>query len=58
MDWRHIHDGQGWLTEVARRYDVAALPFNVLIGRDGKVVGRQVHGEQLDAEIQKALAVK
>ena len=58
MAWRHVHDGQGWLTEVARRYDVAALPFNVLIGRDAKVVGTQVHGEQLDAEIQKALAVK
>ncbi len=58
MAWRHVHDGHGWLTDVARRYDVAAMPFNVLIGRDGKVVGTRFHGEQLDAMIQKALAVK
>lgn len=58
MAWRHVHDGQGWLSQVARQYDVSSMPFNVLIGRDGKVVGTQVQGVQLDAMIQESLAMK
>jgi peroxiredoxin len=58
MLWRHVYDGGHWLAGVARQYDVDAVPFNVLIGRDGRVVATGLHGAQLDAAIQEALAAK
>ena len=58
MDWRQVYDGGHWHAEVAQHYDVASIPFTVLIGRDGLVVGTGLHGEQLEAAVKQALAAK
>jgi peroxiredoxin len=56
MNWRHIYDGQGWKAQIATQYGVRAIPFTLLIGRDGKIAAVDVRGEKLEPAIQAALA--
>ena len=45
MPWRHIFDAQGLQGEINKRYQIRAIPFSLLIGRDGKIA--QVNGRSL-----------
>ena len=58
MRWRHVCDGMHWQAKVAQQYDVTSIPFTILIGRDGKIAARNLHGEPLRAAIQAALRKK
>ena len=58
MPWRQIFDGKGWGSAVPKQYGVQAIPFGLLIGRDGRIVGVSVRGEALAPAIEKALAAK
>ncbi len=58
MPWRQIFDGKKWGSAVPQQYGVQAIPFGLLIGRDGKIVGVSVRGEALGPAIKKALAAK
>lgn len=62
--WRACCDGKGWETEAALRYNVEAIPYLLLIGRDGKIAAMNLFpgddaGQKILAEeIEKALAAK
>ncbi len=58
MPWRQIFDGKGWGSAVGRQYGVQAIPFGLLIGRDGKIIALEVRGPALGPAIAKALAAK
>ena len=58
MPWRQVFDGQGWKSRVPGLYGVRAIPFAVLIGRDGKIAALDVRGEALEPAIKAALAKK
>ncbi|HLI47421.1 MAG TPA: hypothetical protein VKV18_01850 [Chthonomonas sp.] len=40
---------------MASAYHVEAIPFNVLVGRDGRILAIDVHGTALDEAIKSAL---
>jgi thiol-disulfide isomerase/thioredoxin/outer membrane lipoprotein-sorting protein len=56
MPWRQVFDGKAWQTPNAVRYDVKAIPFTLLIGRDGKIAAVNPRGEELEPAIKAALA--
>ncbi len=58
MSWRHVYDGKYWQAEVAQIYDVQSIPFTVLLGRDGKVVGTNLRGDKLATAVKSALEAK
>lgn len=58
MPWRQIFDGKGWGSAVGKQYGVQAIPFGLLIGRDGKIIALEVRGPALGPAIAKALAAK
>ena len=55
MPWRQIYDGNYWSAENARNYGVKAIPFTVLIGRDGKISAVSARGSALAPAIEAAL---
>ena len=55
MRWRHVCDGMHWKAKIAQQYDVSSIPFTILIGRDGRIAGINLHGEELSQAIQRAL---
>lgn len=61
MTWRHVHDGGGWDSPIAKLYGVSSIPHCLLVDGDtGEVVatGRNLHGPGLSGFIGKALAKK
>jgi thiol-disulfide isomerase/thioredoxin len=56
MPWRQVFDGKYWSSAVPREYGVQAIPFGLLIGRDGRIAAVDVRGPALIAAIQAALA--
>ncbi len=58
MTWPQFFDGQGWSNQLAVKYGVQAIPFTVLIGPDGKIIGTDLRGEALGEAVGKALAKK
>ena len=56
MAWRQVYDDKGTL---ARRYGVQAIPFTLLIGRDGRIAMVNPRGpDALDDAVKAALARK
>ncbi|HZL78679.1 MAG TPA: TlpA disulfide reductase family protein [Candidatus Limnocylindrales bacterium] len=58
MTWPQFFDGQGWSNKIAVKYGVQSIPFAVLIGLDGKIIGKDLRGEKLESAVSAALAKK
>jgi thiol-disulfide isomerase/thioredoxin len=56
MTWPEYFDGKHWENKLAQKYLVIGLPFNVLVRRDGKIIGTSLKGPALEAAITAALA--
>ena len=58
MTWPQYYDGQGWSNKLAGKYGVESIPFALLIGPDGKIIGKELRGEDLENAVSAALAKK
>jgi thiol-disulfide isomerase/thioredoxin len=58
MTWPQYFDGLGWSNQLAVKYGVEAIPFAMLIGADGKIVGKELRGDALEAAVAGALGKK
>ena len=58
MTWPQYFDGKGWGNTVAQKYLVQSIPFAVLVGPDGKIIGTKLRGEALETAVAAALAKK
>lgn len=58
MTWPQFFDGKGWSNELAVKYGVEAIPFTILVGPDGKIIGTNLRGEKLGKAVGTALAGK
>ena len=58
MTWPQYFDGQGWQNKLATKYGVESIPFAVLIGPDGNILGKELRGEALEHAVAAALANK
>jgi thiol-disulfide isomerase/thioredoxin len=56
MTWPQYFDGQGWGNQLAVKYGVNSIPFAILIGPDGKIIGTELRGEELQTAVAKAVA--
>jgi len=57
MPWPQVFDGQGWKSAVPGVYSVRAIPFMLIVGRDGKIAAVNPRGK-IDSAVQAALAQK
>jgi thiol-disulfide isomerase/thioredoxin len=58
MTWAQFFDGQGWSNELAVKYGVESIPFTVLVGPDGKIIGTDLRGSSLESAVATAVAKK
>jgi outer membrane lipoprotein-sorting protein/peroxiredoxin len=58
MPWRQVFGGRKFESLIPRQYGVIAIPFSLLIGRDGKISAVAEHGAELTAAIARAVAKK
>ena len=55
MSWPQMSDLKGWDSEGAVAYDVRAIPANVLIDQNGKIVAKDLRGEELYRTVEELL---
>ncbi|GAA0874837.1 hypothetical protein GCM10009118_12450 [Wandonia haliotis] len=49
LTWpHHVSDLKGWGSDLAKLYKVSSIPFTVLIDKDGKVIQKNLRGQQLE----------
>ena len=56
--WNHVSDLKGWKNEAAAIYGVSSVPASFLIGPDGKVIAKDLRGEDLHKKLQSIFAAK
>ena len=56
LPWPQVFDGQGWEAGDAKTYGVRAIPFTLLIGKDGNIAAVNPRGKALEPAIQAAMA--
>ena len=57
MPWPHHFDGEYWSNEYGRRFAIHEIPAVFLIGKDGRLVTTDAHGDKLEIEVKRALGL-
>jgi peroxiredoxin len=55
LTWTHVSDLMHWGSPVVRQYAIESIPFNLLVGPDGKIIGQDLHGGDLEAKLAEVL---
>lgn len=55
LTWTHVSDLTFWDSAPAKLYGVRAIPSNVLIGPDGKIVARNLRGKELEEKLEELI---
>jgi thiol-disulfide isomerase/thioredoxin len=58
VTWPQIFTGEGPKDPVANAYGIQAIPFTMLVGKDGKIVDVNLRGEALEKAVKQAVAAK
>lgn len=55
LTWTQVSDLKGWENEVAMKYKITAIPRNLLLGPDGKILAKDLRGDDLDNKLEELL---
>ena len=53
LSWDQVSDLKGWNSEAAKTYAVQSIPFNFLVAPSGKVIARDLRGDQLESVLNQ-----
>ncbi|MEY3590153.1 MAG: hypothetical protein RLZZ466_673 [Bacteroidota bacterium] len=55
LTWTHVSDLKFWNNAVAKQYGIQAIPQNLLVDPQGKIVAKNLRGEALAKKMQELL---
>ena len=55
LTWTHVSDLQYWNNAVAQLYHIQSIPANMLIDPNGKIIARDLRGEDLNRTLSQLL---
>jgi peroxiredoxin len=55
LTWPHVSDLKGWGNEVGIMYGVKGIPQNFLVDKEGKIVGKNLRGPELDQKLAEII---
>ncbi|MBS1627603.1 MAG: AhpC/TSA family protein [Bacteroidetes bacterium] len=55
LTWTHVSDLKYWQNEVAQLYHIESIPQNILINPEGKIIARNLHGDELVQKLKELL---
>jgi thiol-disulfide isomerase/thioredoxin len=53
--WQQFFDGKGWQNKLAANYGIRSIPATFLLDGTGKIIGRDLRGDDLEEAVAKAL---
>ncbi|HZE85995.1 MAG TPA: TlpA disulfide reductase family protein [Puia sp.] len=51
LDWAQVSDLKGWKNTAARLYGINGIPMNYLLDKEGKIIGKELRGEDLEKKL-------
>ena len=55
LTWTQVSDLKFWDNEVAKMYAVRGIPQNFLVDPAGKIVGKNLRGEELEKKLAEVI---
>lgn len=55
LTWTHVSDLKGWQNQVAQQFGISSIPQNFLVDPKGKVIGKNLRGEALEAKLASVI---
>ncbi|MEI7981896.1 MAG: TlpA disulfide reductase family protein, partial [Bacteroidota bacterium] len=55
LSWTQVSDLKGWGNSAGKLYGINSIPANVLLDKDQKIIGRNLHGEELEKKLSEIL---
>jgi len=55
LEWTQVSDLKFWDNEVAVLYGIKAIPSNLLLDKDGKIIAKDLRGVELDKKLVELL---
>jgi thiol-disulfide isomerase/thioredoxin len=56
VPWQQFFDGKKWGNKLAVKYGIQSIPSTFLLDGEGKIIGRDLRGPDLEQAVSKALA--
>jgi len=56
LEWTQVSDLQSWNNAVAKQYSIRSIPQNFLIDPKGKIIGKNLRGEELNQKLEELFA--
>ena len=53
LNWIQVSDLKFWQSPVVQLYNVEAIPYNVLIDKEGKIIAKNLRGQQLENKLRE-----
>jgi peroxiredoxin len=58
LAWTQLSDLKFWDNEVAKQYGIRAIPQNLLLDPEGKIIAKNVRGEELEKKVDEVILAK
>lgn len=58
LPWKQVSDLKGFQTEIATHYALDYIPYNILIDRNGKILARDLRGDELQNKLRSLFEKK
>ncbi|HTS45218.1 MAG TPA: TlpA disulfide reductase family protein [Puia sp.] len=55
LAWTQVSDLKYWNSEVVNTFKIDGIPFNILVDPEGKIIGQELRGPDLENKLQEAL---
>ena len=55
MEWKQLSDLKFWESEGAALYGVNSIPHTVLVDKDGTILAKNLHGEELNTKLAELI---
>ena len=53
LAWTHVSDLKFWSNDVARMYKISSIPQNLLLDPEGKIIAKNLRGEELQNKLEE-----
>jgi len=53
LAWTQVSDLKFWENEVAKQFGIRAIPQNLLLDPEGKIIAKNLRGEELDKKLEE-----
>jgi peroxiredoxin len=55
LNWYHASELKGWQSPVSMKYGVSSIPYSVLLDKEGRIIGTNLRGEELENKLHEIL---